>query len=420
MRNDSTRRKNVSKHIIIIGGGASGLTAAIASARMGADVTVLEHMDRVGKKILSTGNGRCNLTNLVMDASCYRSGQKDFPMKVIGHFPVKDTLAFFEGIGILTKSRNGYIYPNSDQAASVLDALRLECDRLGVKTVTGCQTKQIQKSGKGMFAVLTDQGIFRSHALILATGSKAAPVTGSDGSGYELAKTLGHSVIKPLPALVQLRCEGKHFKQLAGIRSDAALCVVSDGRVLAAEKGELQLTDYGISGIPTFQISRYVSSALDAGKKVSVMIDFLPEMSMEETRQFMKNRIKNLSYRVCGDFLTGVLNKKLAGVLMKLSSISADEPVSRVNWERWERLIQNIKQFEAKVHATNDYAQAQICCGGADTRQINPDSMESRLVPGLYLIGELVDVDGICGGYNLQWAWSSGFVAGTCAGRKNS
>lgn len=409
------------KHtIIIIGGGASGLTAAIAAARQGAAVTVLEHMDRVGKKILSTGNGRCNITNLMMNETCYRCGQAWFPMKVIEQFPVADTLEFFKGLGVLTKSRNGYIYPNSDQAASVLDALRFECERLGIQMITGCQVKSAKKLKSGIFSVQTDQGEFRASALILAAGSKAAPVTGSDGSGYELAKAFGHTVIKPLPALVQLRCEGKHFKQLAGIRADVHLRVVSEGRMLAEEDGELQLTDYGISGIPTFQISRYVSTALAAKKPVTVFVDFLPSMEMEEMRTFMRERVKQLSYRRCEDFMTGVLNKKLSGVLLKLSGISLETPVSRVKWENWERLIVQMKQFEAKVTATNDYAQAQICCGGADTRQICEKTMESKLVSGLYLIGELVDVDGICGGYNLQWAWSSGMIAGTDAGRKYS
>lgn len=409
------------KHtIIIIGGGASGLTAAIAAARQGAAVTVLEHMDRVGKKILSTGNGRCNMTNLTMNETCYRCGQAWFPMKVVEQFPVLDTLQFFKDLGILTKSRNGYIYPNSDQASSVLDALRFECDRLGIRVVTGCLVKTAKKMKSGLFSIQTDQGEFRASALILAAGSKAAPVTGSDGSGYELAKAFGHTVIKPLPALVQLRCEGKHFKQLAGIRADVHLRVVSDGRMLAEEDGELQLTDYGISGIPTFQISRYVSVALAAKRNVTVFVDFFPSMTMEEMRIFMKTRVKQLSYRRCEDFMTGVLNKKLSGVLLKLSGIALEESVSRVKWEHWERLILQIKQFEAKVTATNDYAQAQICCGGVDTCQIHERTMESKVVPGLYLVGELVDVDGICGGYNLQWAWSSGMVAGTDAGRKYS
>lgn len=406
------------RNIIIIGGGASGLTAAITAARLGAQVTILEHMDRVGKKLLSTGNGRCNITNLTMNKACYRSGQAWFPMKVIEQFPVSDTLAFFESLGVLIKSRNGYIYPNSDQASAVLDALRLECDRLGVRIVTGCQIQGAKKTEQGAFVVQSNQGTFRAYALILAAGSKAAPVTGSDGSGYALAKSFGHSIIKPLPALVQLRCEGKHFKQLAGIRTEAELRVVSEGRTLAKESGELQLTDYGISGIPTFQISRYVSVALDKKKPVTVLIDFLPSMDREAMRSFMKKRVQQFSYRRCEDFMTGVLNKKLAGVLLKMSGISLNEMVSSVRWENWERLILNLKQWEARVTATNDYAQAQICCGGADTRELDAETMESRLVRGLYLVGELVDVDGICGGYNLQFAWSSGFAAGTCAGRK--
>ncbi len=411
-RTNETWRNDVKKQVLIIGGGASGLMAAITAARKGADVTVLEHMDRVGKKILSTGNGRCNLTNLFMETDCYRCGQKAFPMQVIQAFPVKDTLAFFDGIGILTKSRNGYIYPNSDQASSVLDALRLETEHLGIRVVTSCKVKSAKRAGKGMFAVQTDQGEFRGHALILATGSKAAPVTGSDGSGYELAKSFGHRIIPPLPALVQLRCEGKHFRQLAGIRCEAALQVMINGKSAARDVGELQLTDYGISGIPTFQISRYVSAALFKGCRVTVYIDFLPSQTMEETKLFLKNRVHRFPDRTCGDFLTGVLNKKLAGVLLKMAGISSESLVSQVSSVRWERLIEQIKHFEAHVTAANSFEQAQICCGGVDTREIYAQSMESRLISGLYLIGELVDVDGICGGYNLQWAWSSGYLAG--------
>lgn len=405
------------KQVIIIGGGASGLVAAIAAARQGAEVTILEHMDRVGKKILSTGNGRCNITNLTMRAECYRCGQKNFPMRVIDKFSVWDTLTFFDEIGIVTKSKNGYIYPNSEQASSVLDALRMETEHLGVRVITSCQVKRARKVGKGGFLIETDQGDYRGQRLILATGSKAAPVTGSDGSGYELAKSFGHRVILPLPALVQLRCEGKHFKQLAGIRCEAAVQLIADGKTLAGDEGELQLTDYGISGIPTFQISRYASVALAAGSQVSVLVDFLPSKSMEETRQFILQRSVQLGYRSCGDFLTGVLNKKLAGVLLKLSGISPEIPVSQVKPANWERLIRQLKHFEAVVTATNSFEQAQICCGGVDTREIRAESLESKLVPGLHLVGELLDVDGICGGYNLQWAWSTGMLAGSWAGR---
>ena len=194
--------ENVKRKVLIIGGGASGLMAAIMAAREGAEVTILEHMDRVGKKILSTGNGRCNLTNLSLKPEHYRSSQKLFPMKVLDRFSVWDTLSFFDGIGIITRNRNGYIYPNSDQAASVLDALRFETEHLGIKTVLSCQIRSAKKTKNGSFLVESDQGTYQGDCLILATGSKAASVSGSDGSGYELAKAFGHTIIKPLPALV--------------------------------------------------------------------------------------------------------------------------------------------------------------------------------------------------------------------------
>ena len=409
--------ENVKRKVLIIGGGASGLMAAIMAAREGAEVTILEHMDRVGKKILSTGNGRCNLTNLSLKPEHYRSSQKLFPMKVLDRFSVWDTLSFFDGIGIITRNRNGYIYPNSDQAASVLDALRFETEHLGIKTVLSCQIRSAKKTKNGRFLVESDQGTYQGDCLILATGSKAASVSGSDGSGYELAKAFGHTIIKPLPALVQLRCKGTFFKQLAGVRCEAVVRLVSDGKTLAADEGEVQLTDYGISGIPTFQVSRYASQALDAGRRVNAVLDFFPSKSMEDTRAMLKQRKSMLGYRPSGEFLNGVLNKKLAAVLLKQAGIQPDCSCAQIKDSQLETLTMQIKKFEVPVTATNSFEQAQVCCGGVDTRELRPDTMESKLVKHLFLVGELTDVDGICGGYNLQWAWSTGAVAGTTAGR---
>lgn len=428
----------MTKKIIIAGGGASGLTAAIVAARMGADVTILEHMDRVGKKILSTGNGKCNMTNLNLSSRCYRSDMPDFPMKVIGKFPVNETLDFFRGLGILPKNRNGYVYPNSEQAAAVLSVLCLETERLGVKTVCGCHVKEIKASCKeGSKASVKGNPFFQaicsikdgekettksfySNALILAAGSMAAPVTGSDGSGYSLAKSLGHHIIKPLPALVQLTCEGKEYKALTGIRADARLKLFADGKFMAEDRGELQLTDYGISGIPTFQISRYASKALEKGQKVMVLIDFLPDMEEKDLSDFLFERKKGAGHKPGEEFLTGVLNKKLASVLLKQSGISPDRKVSDINNGALRELCRRIHSFEAKVTGTKPFANAQICCGGVDTREIDAHTMESRLIPGLYFAGELLDVDGICGGYNLQWAWSSGALAGRSAANSTS
>lgn len=411
------------KRVIVIGGGASGMMAAICAAREGSSVTLLEHTERIGKKILSTGNGRCNLTNLYQSEACYRSNQMDFPMSVIKQFPVERTLDFFRELGILPKSKEGYIYPNSEQASAVLDVLRMEIAHREIVVIHGCQVQEIQitnkqltKKQQGKFAVRTNLGTYQTEALILATGSKAAPATGSDGSGYVLAKKLGHSIIPPLPALVQFRCKETHYKQLAGIRTEAKLTLYVDGDVIVEETGELQLTDYGISGIPTFQISRYGSVALFEKKSVKVRIDFLPNQSKQETEEFVMDRVHRMKHKSCEEWMVGFLNKKLASVLLKLAGIRLDESVSSVSNNKWLQLIKQIKAYETVVIATNSYEQAQICCGGIDTREVNPGTMESRLVPGLYFAGEVLDVDGICGGYNLQWAWSSGQVAGSYAG----
>lgn len=404
----------------IIGAGASGLTAAIFAARQGARVLLIEHMDRVGKKILSTGNGRCNLTNLKMEAECYRSNEPGFPMKVIDGFPVEDTLSFFEGLGIVFKDRNGYIYPNSDQAASVLDVLREETERLPIDIRLSCSVEELSLK-KGTFCIRTNQGEFQTERLILSAGSKAAPSTGSDGSGYELAKKLGHHVIKPLPALVQLRCQGNFYKQLAGIRTEARVELRANGRVLASDKGELQLTDYGLSGIPVFQISRYGARALDEGKRVTVLIDFMPSWPQEECFGRLRKRARFLKEKQAGEFFTGMLNRKLGQVLLKRAGIPAEMKVSELTGKQLERLMLQLKQYEALVMSVNPFANAQVCCGGVDTREIDSSTMESRLKKGLYFTGELLDVDGICGGYNLQFAWSSGAIAGrAAAGRRKT
>lgn len=402
------------KRVGIIGGGASGLVAAIGAARNGAEVTVIEHMDRVGKKILSTGNGRCNLTNYKMEEDCYRCGRKDFPMQVIRKVNVNETLEFFMELGIVPKNRNGYIYPNSDQAASVLDVLREEIERLKIRILLSCHVEKIEKKNGGFF-IHTDQGTVETDALILAAGSKAAPSTGSDGSGYEYARQLGHSIIKPLPALVQLRCQGNMYKQMAGIRTEAEVSLQADGITLAKDKGELQITDYGLSGIPVFQVSRYAARALDEKKKVRVYVDFMPGWDNSESFRLLKKRALLLAYKPAAELFTGMLNRKLAQVLLKLAGIDGNISCGSLTGKQLEKICKELKEYEAVVMSVNPFANAQVCCGGVDTNEIDETTMESRFCPGLYMAGEILDVDGICGGYNLQFAWSSGLIAGRCA-----
>jgi predicted Rossmann fold flavoprotein len=401
----------MNRNIIIIGAGASGMMAAIAAARNHAQVTILEHTENIGKKILATGNGRCNLTNINQSPECYRSENAGFYTNVLEQFDVIQTLKLFGDMGIYTKNKNGYIYPNSEQASAMLEVLKMELAHLKVKIKNNVNVNKIERKNKN-FCIHTDSEDYYSDRVIVATGSKAAPKTGSDGSGYALAKSLGHTIIKPLPALVQLKCEGNYFKSIAGIRCDARLDLFIDGKKSANDKGELQLTDYGISGIPTFQISRYAVRALDLGRDVSVNIDFMPEFELEVFRKFFKQRIQNASYKSLEELFIGLINKKLVPVLIKKANLSPSIKCSDINEKQIESLVQQIKAFMVKVIGFNSFEQAQVCSGGVDTKELNADTLESKKVPGIYFVGEVCDVDGICGGYNLQWAWSSGYVAG--------
>lgn len=409
---------------MIIGGGASGLMAAITAAEYGASVTILEHAPRVGKKILSTGNGKCNLTNLHMTEDCFRCGEHGFPMDVIQKFPVEDTLRFFRRLGVLTTDRNGYVYPYSGQAQTVLDALRDKTESLGIRILCDCRILDIKKNKEGRFQVKTENGTVSGDFLIIAAGSMAAPATGSDGSGYELAKKLGHKVKKPLPALVQLKCSGEFFKSISGVRTEAKISLYTVGKhgdlgsFLAEDVGELQLTDYGISGIPVFQVSRYASEALDRKKQVAAVVDYLPSYEEEDVFRLLKDQRSYLSERTAEMFLNGLFHKKLAALFLKAVRIRPDFPAGRISDQKLAELCAVIKESVYEVTATNPYDKAQICMGGVDTREIDPETMESRLISGLYFAGEILDVDGICGGYNLQWAWSSGHVAGISASKR--
>lgn len=409
------------KQGIIIGGGAAGLMAAITAAENGADVTILEHMPRVGKKILATGNGKCNMTNLYMTADCYRCGEPEVPMQVIGTFPVSDTIQFFRRLGILTTDRNGYVYPASGQAQTVLDALREKTDSLGIRTVCESKVYAVEKDKKGSFVVKSETGSYSGNFVILAAGSMAAKTTGSDGSGYELAKSLGHKIKKPLPALVQLKCNGDFFKGIAGVRTDVRVSLYTVGKngeleaLLATDSGELQLTDYGISGIPVFQVSRYAAEALDRRKRVMAVVDFMPDYTEEEVFRILEEQRNYLYDRKAGDFLNGLFNKKLAALFMKAARIKPDLDVAVVSNKKLGELVEVIKEMTFEVTGTNSFDKAQICMGGVPLSEVDAATMESRLVPGLYFAGEILDVDGICGGYNLQWAWSSGHLAGVSA-----
>ena len=399
------------KHVAVIGGGAAGMMAAITSAREGARVTILEHKERIGKKILSTGNGRCNFTNTYQTPACYRSDNRDFAWNIIQKFNVEKTISFFKELGIYPKDRNGYLYPYSDQAAAILEVLQIEVAKLDICVMTEINVLDIQPVKKGI-RITTDKKTITADSVILACGSKAAPVTGSDGSGYQLAKLFGHRIVPVLPALVQLRCAEKFYKSISGVRVQGTVEIYADDIFLASDTGEIQLTNYGISGIPVFQVSRYAAKALYKKQSVTAVLNFMPDMNKDEFLLFLQERITLCPYKTLDEFFTGVFPKKLCELWIRLSRLPKEMRVSDLSGEQLEKLVLLIQHLRTHITETNSFEQAQICCGGVDTTEINPDTLESNYVPGIYFAGELLDVDGICGGYNLQWAWSSGFVAG--------
>ncbi len=459
--------------VIIIGAGASGLTAAIAAARQGSSVLVIEQKDKAGKKILATGNGKCNFTNKFQAPECYRSDDSAFAMKVLSHFDVSKTLAFFGELGIYPKERDGYYYPNSEQATSVVSVLLMECQRLKVQihyneTVVNIdrpnftvvtevnlsfsdqgkvansaqkgipdkkkkknQTKeessqaQLRKNGDKKIPFIQDvsQGelprkTYLSKKLILATGGCASPNLGSDGKGYEFAKAFGHTIIKPLPALVQLKSPDKFCKTVSGVRLIAHVEVYSNDRLLAQEDGEILFNDYGISGIPILQLSRFVAKALDHGSKVELRLDFLSGTTKAELKEMLKQRVLQNPAKSAEEMMIGLLNHKLSYVVLNEAGIDPYKKVNILSDQEINKLVYKIKGFSMKIQATNSFENAQVSAGGVSTNEIHEDTMESRLIKGLYPVGELVDVDGTCGGYNLQWAWSSGYLAGVSAGKR--
>lgn len=399
------------RHVAVIGGGAAGMMAAITAAREGVKVTILEHKDRIGKKILSTGNGRCNFTNTYQTPACYRSDNRDFAWNIIQKFNVEKTISFFKELGIYPKDRNGYLYPYSDQAAAILEVLQIEIAKLDICVMTEINVLDIQPVKRGI-RVTTDKKTITVDSVILACGSKAAPVTGSEGSGYQLAKLLGHRIVPVLPSLVQLRCAEKFYKSISGVRVQGTVEIYADDISLASDTGEIQLTNYGISGIPIFQVSRYAAKAIYQKQSVTAVLNFMPDMNKDEFLSFLQERITLCPHKTLDEFFIGIFPKKLCELWIRLSRLPKEMRVSDLSGEQLEKLVLLIQHLRTHITETNAFEQAQICCGGVDTTEINPDTLESNYVPGIYFAGELLDVDGICGGYNLQWAWSSGFVAG--------
>lgn len=400
--------------VLVVGGGASGMMAAITAAKNGAKVTLLEKNDRVGKKILATGNGKCNFSNMNMELENYYTDSPQRLAAFLDLFNVNDSISFFEDAGMYIKERDGYLYPFCEQAAVVLDVLRKEMERLSVHIVTQANVTAIHFDDKKVYAE-TSAGRFCGDAMILSCGSVAG--TKDKSAGFDLAKMTGHKISRLYPALVQVRCKENIFKSIAGVRSRCAISLYEKKHLIATECGELQLTDYGISGIPVFQISRVIAKGLDEGKELSVHIDFWPQYTMDEWRELSKKRIRKHMGQSMDDFLIGLVHKKICQMFAKENDLKLQDIISKTNEKQILKMCMQMKDFVVTPTATNPFENAQVCAGGVLLNEVK-DNLESKYCDRLFFSGEMLDIDGKCGGYNLQWAWTSGYIAGLNAAKR--
>lgn len=394
------------KKVIIIGGGASGLTAAIKASK-NFDVTIIEKNNKLGKKILITGNGKCNYWNENQDLNYYHSNG-DYT-KIVNRMNLVQAHAFLDSIGIIPYIKNGYYYPNSNQAISVVNALVDEAVNNGVKIITEEVTNVEKKDNK--FIV---NNHYESDYLIVATGGKAAPKTGSDGFGYEIAKKFGHSIIKPLPALVGLEVE-ENLKELSGLRLIGDAKIIINNELVQHELGEIQINDYGFSGIPVLQLSSKAVKALNDKLNVSLSINLLPNIADDVLglRSFLKVQDRHLNNKTISQILDQLFNYKLTNYLLKMSKIDNNAKISELSNDDLDLICHNILNFDFKVVKDHGFDNAQTTSGGVDLKELNLDTLESLKTKGLYFCGEVIDVDGACGGYNLSFAWVSGLIAGS-------
>jgi predicted Rossmann fold flavoprotein len=394
----------------IIGGGASGMAAALAAGKNPQnEIYIFERQARLGKKLSATGNGRCNLSNLT--PAPYGGEAPDFADFALNRYSPRETLSWFEGLGLYTvKEDSGRVYPYSDQANSVLDVLRLALNKENITVFTGCEIQKISKTEKG-FLLESAEETYLCDKLIIACGGIAGTKLGGTMSGYRLLGSFGHKVTRLRPSLVQLTSDWKALPTLKGVRANCRVKIYRENTLFAESVGELQFTEKGLSGPVIFEISRDVCE----GRGVwEAKLDFLPEMAESTLIERLTAR-KNTNLTT-DDLFTGIVHNRLGRVITKEAGIGIC-PVKMLSDAELKGACEAAKNLRVVLNGTLGMDSAQVTAGGVLTKDFHPETMESRLVPGLYACGEVLDIDGKCGGYNLQWAWSSGRLAGEMAGK---
>ncbi len=402
--------------VLVIGGGASGMMAAISAASMGAYVTVYEKEEVPGRKLLRTGNGRCNLGNKELRTDYYHSYDNELIDNYFAKFDEDDTIRTFRSLGLIIKDIGGYFYPFCEQAAVVRDVLKDNMLSYDIKLHTDTVVTKIEKIRADKFLVTTKDNSKEFDRVILACGSYAGldkkdRIPG-EYDGYSLAYSLGHTIIPVKPALTGLKTSDDIVKIASGVRCEALITLTKDGSYVGSEYGELQIADYGLSGIPVLQLSHYVGA--DPEGNYELKIDFMPGMNEDDYISLMQGRMLQYQGMSVSQFLLGTINMKLIELLLKYSELDPEDKICDETEDKVITLVGLIRCFTVKIKGTRDYTHAQVCSGGVPLREID-DNCASVKTPGLYICGEMLDVDGACGGYNLQWAWTSGYIAGRAA-----
>ncbi len=405
----------MSCNTLIVGGGAAGLMAAIAAADRGERVTLLEKNDCLGRKILISGNGRCNVLNTDPDPIHFHGDNPDFAQGALNAFPVEDTLAFFHDLGIETRvEKRGRVFPASNQAASVVRLLEDRVNRAGIRVVDSADAAELFKDDG--FRVRTANGQhFDADRVIMTTGGTSAPGLGGSDDGIRMACDLGHRRTAIYPGLGPLETERSTLHKLQGVRAVVAAEALVDGQVVKRDEWEILFRFYGLSGLVILNLSESVAPFVDGGT-VSVRINFFPGVSADELEERLRHRWNRHPYRTVAFSFTGLLPDKIAPVLLPLMDIPPDRPAAGISAAEGRRIAEGLTGWEVRVLGSRTFAEAEVMVGGIVTDDVDPQTMESRIVPGLFFAGEMLDVHGDLGGFNFQWAWSSGWVAGQGGG----
>ena len=387
------------------------MIAAITASEVSENrVLLLEGQQRVGRKLLSTGNGRCNLTNTSASIDRYHGQDSSFAAYALDRYPAAQTISFFRELGLLTvEEYGGRVYPLSDSANSVVDILRYACEGAGVDIRTSCRIKAVHRK-KDRFLLTAESGTMEADCVIIACGGAAGGKLGGVRDGYDLLGSLGHTVTPLFPALVQITTSSDYPKALKGVRADAAVRIESSGRILAETRDELQFTEKGVSGPAAFNVSRTVSVL--GGQNAALHADFLADYASDQVFRLLLEKARRYPDLESAELFTGILHNRLGRMLVRYSGIGSAEKLSSLPEDALHRAVSAAKDFVLPVRGTEGFAGAQVTAGGVRTSEFDPRTMESLLVPGLFACGEVLDIDGDCGGFNLQWAWASGRLAG--------